>query len=68
VRDPLRSVRPLVASAWVERLAERLRIDLQPRPRVSLGLRLATLDKAVRESSRWVRGVPWGRLSAEEPG
>jgi hypothetical protein len=59
---------PLVASVWVERLAERLHIDLQRRPRVFLGLRLAALDKAVRESQRWVRDVPWGRLLAEEPG
>lgn len=33
VRDSLRSGRPLGESGWVERMAERLRIDLQPRPR-----------------------------------
>jgi putative transposase len=33
VRDSLRSGRPLGEAGWVERIAERLRIDLQPRPR-----------------------------------
>jgi putative transposase len=33
VRDSLRSGRPLGEAGWVERIAGRLRIDLQPRPR-----------------------------------
>ena len=33
VRESLRSGRPLGESGWVDRLAERLRIDLEPRPR-----------------------------------
>jgi putative transposase len=33
VRASLRSGRPLGQAAWVEQIAERLRIDLQPRPR-----------------------------------
>jgi putative transposase len=33
IRDSLRSGRPLGEPAWVERIAKRLHIDLQPRPR-----------------------------------